>query len=168
MGRPFLLPVIQGFFYYRINVFTRPNHIDLNGNSFITAAPARWVGRRCTTRNRNDTTARWWVAPPFRAIPAIWVKKMIRSELVQRLVAENPTLRPTEIEAVADTFFETIIGHLSKGGRVELRGFGAFSTRARDARDGRNPRTGDAVAVPAKNVPYFKAGKDMREHLNSD
>jgi integration host factor subunit beta len=93
---------------------------------------------------------------------------MIRSELVQRLAAENPGLRPAEIEAVADSFFETIIDQLAKGGRVELRGFGTFSTRSRDARDGRNPRTGAIVSVPAKNVPYFKAGKEMRSRLNSD
>lgn len=92
---------------------------------------------------------------------------MIRSELVQRLSAENPELRPTEIEAVVDTFFETIIAQLAKGGRVELRGFGAFSTREREARSGRNPRTGDSVSVPAKKVPYFKAGKEMREQLNA-
>lgn len=93
---------------------------------------------------------------------------MIRSELVQRLSAENPELRPTEIEAVVDTFFETIIAQLAKGGRVELRGFGAFSTREREARSGRNPRTGDSVSVAAKKVPYFKAGKEMREQLNAN
>lgn len=93
---------------------------------------------------------------------------MIRSELVQRLAAENPELRPAEVEAVADSFFDSIVEHLAQGGRVELRGFGAFSTRARSARDGRNPRTGDSVSVPAKKVPYFKAGKDMRAKLNSD
>mgnify|MGYP003437890900 FL=1 len=92
---------------------------------------------------------------------------MIRSELVQRLSAENPELRPTEIEAVVDTLFETIIAQLAKGGRVELRGFGAFSTREREARSGRNPRTGDSVSVAAKKVPYFKAGKEMREQLNA-
>jgi len=93
---------------------------------------------------------------------------MIRSELVQRLAAENPGLRPAEIEAVADTFFDTIINHLADGGRVELRGFGTFSTRSRDAREGRNPRTGEIVPVPAKSVPYFKAGKEMRVRLNAD
>lgn len=93
---------------------------------------------------------------------------MIRSELVQRLAAENPGLRPAEIEAVADTFFDTIINHLAQGGRVELRGFGTFSTRSRDAREGRNPRTGEIVPVPAKKVPYFKAGKEMRVRLNAD
>jgi integration host factor subunit beta len=93
---------------------------------------------------------------------------MIRSELVQRLAAENPGLRPAEIEAVTDSFFETIIDHLAKGGRVELRGFGTFSTRDRDAREGRNPRTGAIVSIPAKSVPYFKAGKEMRTRLNTD
>lgn len=93
---------------------------------------------------------------------------MIRSELVQRLAAENPELRLAEIEAVTDTFFDTIVEQLAKGGRVELRGFGTFSTRSRSARQGRNPRTGGAVSVPAKAVPYFKAGKDMRIRLNSD
>ena len=93
---------------------------------------------------------------------------MIRSELVQRLAAENPGLRPAEIEAVADSFFDTIVSHLAQGGRVELRGFGTFSTRSREARDGRNPRTWATVSVPAKNVPYFKAGKEMRARLNAD
>ncbi len=92
---------------------------------------------------------------------------MIRSELVQRLSAENPELRLPEIEALTDCFFDVIIGHLADGGRVELRGFGAFSTRARAARAGRNPRTGDLVDVPAKRVPYFKAGKGMRTRLNA-
>ena len=93
---------------------------------------------------------------------------MIRSELLQALSADNPDLRPEEIEQVVDIFFEEISARLAEGGRVELRGFGTFSTRQRDARTGRNPRTGDAVDVPAKRVPYFKPGKEMRERLNSD
>jgi len=64
-------------------------------------------------------------------------------------------------------FFEEITSRLAEGGRVELRGFGTFSTRQREARTGRNPRTGEAVSVPAKKVPYFKPGKEMRERLNS-
>ena len=92
---------------------------------------------------------------------------MIRSELVQVLAAENPELRADEIERVVDIFFEEIAARLAEGGRVELRGFGAFSTRERKQRRGRNPRTGEAVDVPAKRVPYFKPGKDMRERLNS-
>lgn len=91
---------------------------------------------------------------------------MIRSELVQLLSGENPDLSPREVERVVDTVFETIARQLAAGGRVELRGFGTFSTRARTARTGRNPRTGAAVEVGAKRVPYFKPGKEMRARLN--
>jgi integration host factor subunit beta len=91
---------------------------------------------------------------------------MIRSELVQKIASENKDLRLEEVEQIIDLFFDSIIKTLADGGRVELRGFGAFSTRARDSRTGRNPRTGAAVAVTAKKVPYFKAGKEMRERLN--
>ena len=91
---------------------------------------------------------------------------MIRSELVQMLVRDNPDLSVREIERVVTTFFDEISGRLSADGRVELRGFGAFSTRARDARTGRNPRTGEPVEVTAKRVPYFKPGKEMRARLN--
>lgn len=91
---------------------------------------------------------------------------MIRSELVDTLAAEHPGLTPREIEAIVTTFFDTIAQRLAANGRVELRGFGAFSTRERDARTGRNPRTGDTVAVDAKRVPYFKPGKEMRARLN--
>lgn len=93
---------------------------------------------------------------------------MIRSELLQNLAEENPGLRPDEIEKILDIFFDNIIDRLAEGGRVELRGFGAFSTRAREPRKGRNPRTGEAVDVPAKRVPYFKPGKEMRARLNAD
>lgn len=91
---------------------------------------------------------------------------MIRSELVQTLAAENPDLSQRDIEALVTTFFDEITKRLAAGGRVELRGFGAFSTRARDARTGRNPRTGELVDVNAKRVPYFKPGKEMRANLN--
>ncbi|WP_373486625.1 integration host factor subunit beta [Blastomonas sp.] len=93
---------------------------------------------------------------------------MIRSELLQLLSDENPELRPDEIEKVLDIFFTQITQRLAEGGRVELRGFGAFSTRDRQPRKGRNPRTGEAVDVPAKRVPYFKPGKEMRARLNAD
>jgi len=93
---------------------------------------------------------------------------MIRSELLQILGRENPGLRAEEIEKVVGTFFDEIAQRLASGGRVELRGFGAFSTRAREARTGRNPRTGAKVSVPGKKVPYFKPGKEMRARLNSD
>ncbi|MEY4055013.1 MAG: integration host factor subunit beta [Pseudomonadota bacterium] len=93
---------------------------------------------------------------------------MIRSELLQALARDNPGLRADEVEKVVDTFFEEIEQRLAQGGRVELRGFGAFSTRQRDPRQGRNPRTGASVAVPGKKVPYFKPGKEMRARLNAD
>ncbi|MBN9506729.1 MAG: integration host factor subunit beta [Altererythrobacter sp.] len=92
---------------------------------------------------------------------------MIRSELLQALCNDNPDLRPEEVEQVVDIFFEEISTRLAEGGRVELRGFGTFSTRKREARIGRNPRTGDSVDVPEKSVPYFKPGKEMRERLNA-
>ena len=93
---------------------------------------------------------------------------MIRSELLAALADDNPDLRPEEVEQVVDIFFEELAQRLSEGGRVELRGFGAFSTRERQARQGRNPRTGEMVDVPAKRVPYFKPGKDMRRRLNEN
>ena len=93
---------------------------------------------------------------------------MIRSELLQALARDNPGLRAEEVEKVVDTFFEEIEQRLAQGGRVELRGFGAFSTRERDPRQGRNPRTGASVAVPGKKVPYFKPCKEMRARLNAD
>ncbi|WP_177200055.1 integration host factor subunit beta [Sphingomonas rubra] len=91
---------------------------------------------------------------------------MIRSELVQKIAAKHPDLTPREVEAIVSTFFDEITDRLARGGRVEIRGFGAFSTRARDARTGRNPRTGETVDVDAKRVPYFKPGKEMRARLN--
>ena len=91
---------------------------------------------------------------------------MIRSELVQKLCSDFPDLSQREVENVVTAVFDSITDQLASGGRVELRGFGAFSTRQRDARTGRNPRTGESVAVDAKRVPYFKPGKEMRERLN--
>ena len=93
---------------------------------------------------------------------------MIRSELLQALARENPGMRAEEIEKVVTAFFDEIAQRLARGGRVELRGFGAFSTREREGRRGRNPRTGETVEVPGKRVPYFKPGKEMRARLNTD
>ncbi|TCP37399.1 integration host factor subunit beta [Sphingomonas sp. BK235] len=91
---------------------------------------------------------------------------MIRSELVQQLAAGNPELAQRDVEAIVSIFFDEITLRLADNGRVELRGFGAFSTRARNARVGRNPRTGETVEVDAKRVPFFKPGKEMRLRLN--
>ena len=93
---------------------------------------------------------------------------MIRSELVAAVCRDYPDLAPAEVDRIVECVFEAICSRLANGGRVELRGFGTFTTRARDARSGRNPRTGEVVAVDAKRVPYFKPGKEMRARLNVD
>jgi len=91
---------------------------------------------------------------------------MIRSELIKRIAYENPYLSQREAERTVDTIFDEITRRLEEGGRVELRGFGAFSVKKREARDGRNPRTGAHVSVDEKNVPFFKTGKLLRNRLN--
>jgi len=93
---------------------------------------------------------------------------LIKSELIAKLAAENPHLTHRDIERVVGVILERMITALEEGGRVELRGFGAFSVRSRLARNGRNPRTGDSVHVPAKHVPFFKSGKELRSRLNAD
>lgn len=93
---------------------------------------------------------------------------MIKSELVAKLAAENPHLTQKDVERVVGVVLERVVQALETGGRVELRGFGAFSVRSREARAGRNPRTGDAVEVEAKHVPFFKSGKELRARLNAD
>ena len=91
---------------------------------------------------------------------------MIRSELIQRIADENPHLYQRDVERIVNTIFEEIIGAMANGDRVELRGFGAFSVKRRDGRVGRNPRTGEAVQVEEKHVPFFKTGKLLRDRLN--
>lgn len=92
---------------------------------------------------------------------------MTKSELIQRLAEANPHLYLRDVERIVTTIFEEITEALADGNRVELRGFGAFSVKERGSRVGRNPRTGEAVNVPAKFIPYFKTGKQLRERLNS-
>ena len=91
---------------------------------------------------------------------------MIRSELIQTIADQNPHLFQRDVERIVNTIFEEITDAMARGGRVELRGFGAFSVKKRDARVGRNPRTGEAVDVDAKSVPFFKTGKLLRDRLN--
>jgi integration host factor subunit beta len=92
---------------------------------------------------------------------------MIKSELIQQIAEKNPHLYHRDLERVVQTIFNEIVSALRQGHRVELRGFGAFSVRERDARTGRNPRTGDAVEVDSKRVPFFKTGKELRQRLNA-
>ena len=93
---------------------------------------------------------------------------MIRSELVQKIAEDNPTLNVADAERIVTTIFDEIISSISSGNRVELRGFGAFSVKKREARTGRNPKTGDAVSVDSKHIPFFKTGKLLRDRLNGN
>ncbi len=93
---------------------------------------------------------------------------MTKSELIARLAERNPHLYQRDVERIVSTIFDEIGAALARGDRVELRGFGAFSVKRRDARTGRNPRTGESVHVDEKAVPYFKTGKQLRELLNTD
>ncbi|MGH1454892.1 MAG: integration host factor subunit beta [Paracoccaceae bacterium] len=91
---------------------------------------------------------------------------MIRSELIQKIADDNPHLYQRDVEKIVNTIFEEITDAMARGDRVELRGFGAFSVKKRDARLGRNPRTGESVEVDEKCVPFFKTGKLLRDRLN--
>jgi integration host factor subunit beta len=91
---------------------------------------------------------------------------MIKSELIQKIAEENPHLFQRDVERIVSTIFDEIIEAMAAGNRVELRGFGAFSVKKRDARTGRNPRTGESVEVEEKYVPFFKTGKLLRDRLN--
>ncbi|MGR3492972.1 MAG: integration host factor subunit beta [Shimia sp.] len=93
---------------------------------------------------------------------------MIRSELIQKIADENPHLYQRDVERIVACVFDEIIDAMARGDRVELRGFGAFSVKHREARTGRNPRTGEAVEVDDKHVPFFKTGKLLRDRLNGD
>ncbi|MGH6879196.1 MAG: integration host factor subunit beta [Rhizomicrobium sp.] len=93
---------------------------------------------------------------------------MIKSQLIDALAGENGHLTQRDVERVVGVILERMVKALEAGGRVELRGFGAFSVRTRSARPGRNPRTGAAVAVRAKHVPFFESGKELRTRLNAD
>ena len=91
---------------------------------------------------------------------------MIRSELIQIITDQNPHLYQRDVERIVNTVFDEITNAMANGDRVELRGFGAFSVKRRDARVGRNPGTGASVDVAEKHVPFFKTGKLLRDRLN--
>ena len=93
---------------------------------------------------------------------------MTKSDLIKRLAEANPHLTQRDVEKIVSTVFDEVTEALARRDRVELRGFGAFSVREREARTGRNPRTGAEVKVPDKVVPYFKTGKELRERLNTE
>ncbi|MFQ5355250.1 MAG: integration host factor subunit beta [Mariprofundaceae bacterium] len=93
--------------------------------------------------------------------------KMTKSELIEIISNQQDQITRKESEVVVNSVFQAIANALSAGGRVELRGFGSFSTKKRQSRLGRNPKTGESVYVPAKMVPHFKPGKELRERVDS-
>ena len=92
---------------------------------------------------------------------------MTKSELILLLAEKNPHLFRRDVERIVSTIFDEISEALARGGRVELRGFGAFSIKNRESRTGRNTRTGESVKVSRKSVPFFKVGKDLKQRLNA-
>ena len=93
---------------------------------------------------------------------------MMKSELIRRISAQNPHLYERDIEKIVNAILDEMVEALRRGGRVELRGFGAFSVKLREARQARNPRTGAIVPVAKKALAFFKTGKEMRERLNRE
>jgi integration host factor subunit beta len=91
---------------------------------------------------------------------------MIKSDLVRRVLQQNPHLQLRDVEKIVNAIFNEIADSLTRGERIALRGFGAFSVKVREARTGRNPKTGVPFAVPKRAAPQFKAGKETRERLN--
>jgi integration host factor subunit beta len=89
-----------------------------------------------------------------------------KSELVQRLAEANPNLYQRDVGAIVTAMFDEIAAALARGDRVELRGFGVFAVKRREARVGRNPRTGNSIQVAEKHIPLFKTGKQLRHRLN--
>ncbi len=92
---------------------------------------------------------------------------MTKSELIEQLSINNDQLNKRESELIVNTIFDCIGSELVQGGRVEIRGFGSFTIRSRDAREARNPKSGDVVMIPEKKTPFFKTGKDLRERVNN-
>ena len=92
---------------------------------------------------------------------------MTKSELILKITSKNSYLYHKDVFKIIDTLFNCVTKALKDGDRVELRGFGTFTTKLRNARIGRNPKTGDPVAIPQKKMPFFKMGKLMKERINS-
>lgn len=92
---------------------------------------------------------------------------MTKSELIEQLSINNEQLNKRESELIVNTIFDSIGSELMQGGRVEIRGFGSFTIRSRDAREARNPKSGDVVMIPEKKTPFFKTGKELRERVNN-
>ena len=93
---------------------------------------------------------------------------MNKSDLILKILESDPNLFKKDAAKIVNVFFDTISEAISKGERVELRGFGVFDVKVREARIARNPKNGEAVAVPEKKVPFFRMGKDMKDRINKN
>ena len=91
---------------------------------------------------------------------------MTKAQIIERVSEQITTLTKRQAEVVVNTIFDCVRDLLKNGDKTEIRGFGSFRLRARRMKEGRNPKTGATVAVPAKKVPFFKAGKELKELLN--
>jgi integration host factor subunit beta len=89
-----------------------------------------------------------------------------KSDLILKILESEPTIYKKDANKIVNVFFDTISKAISNGERVELRGFGVFDVKQRQARIARNPKNGEAVAVPAKKVPFFRMGKNMKDRIN--
>ena len=92
---------------------------------------------------------------------------MTKSDLIERVALRVPHISKKDTETVVNTVFESLITSLKSGDRIEIRGFGSFQVKIRDAREGRNPKTGEEVEIPAKRTPFFKVGKELKERISA-
>ncbi len=91
---------------------------------------------------------------------------MNKSDIIIKIAKINPELYQKDANKIVNVFFNTISSALIRNERIEIRGFGIFDVKKREARIARNPKNGEVVAVPEKNIPYFRMGKKMKERLN--
>lgn len=92
---------------------------------------------------------------------------MTKSELIEAVSTKVTNFSRKDIEIIVDTLFDSMCASLSKGDKVEIRGFGSFKIKERDGRQGRNPKSGENIFIESKKVPFFKAGKEIRERINN-
>jgi len=92
---------------------------------------------------------------------------MTKSDLIERVAIKVPHVSKKDTETVVNTIFDCMTEALRKGDRIEIRGFGSFQVKVREAREGRNPKTGEEVKIPAKRTPFFKVGKELKERIEA-
>ncbi|MCH6563297.1 MAG: integration host factor subunit beta [Myxococcales bacterium] len=92
---------------------------------------------------------------------------MTKSDLIERVAARLPHISKKDTEIVVNTIFDSMTEALRRSDRIEIRGFGSFQVKIREAREGRNPKTGEEVKIPAKRTPFFKVGKELKERIDA-